>query len=290
MFANIARPSKIQAMGLFTVLGGSGAAVLSLRRSLSHAQGQSPISSGASIGSKKFILYQYEVCPFCNKVQTFLEYSRIPHQRVEVNPLSKKEMKFSEYRKVPFLVIEDTNSGEKTQVNGSDEVIDYLHTEKTGKTVQPSEDETKWRQWVNDWVVHLLPPNIYQTPGEALQAFDYIANSSNFSYTERVTAKYSGALAMYFIAKRAHKMYGVKDARKDLQEAMDKWAAEGIQNDQPFHGGKTPDKADLAMYGVIRSIEGNYKTWSDMQERVSPKFWGWYERVKKEVPPPELLS
>lgn len=283
MFATLSS-YRMRAMGIVTVLGGSGAA-LSLKRPFAQS---SSGSSGTSLGPNRFVLYQYEVCPFCNKVQTFLEHSQVPHQRVEVNPLSKKEMNFSEYRKVPFLVVEDTTSGVKSQVNGSDEIIDYVHSAKFGGETA-NQDELQWRQWVNDWVVHLLPPNIYKTPSEALQAFDYIANSSNFSYTEKLTAKYSGALAMYFIAKRAYKKYGITDARRDLKEAMDKWADEGVPKDQPFHGGKTPDKADLAVFGVIRSIEGNYETWNDMRKSVKPEFWEWYGRVKSQMPSPLLL-
>jgi hypothetical protein len=33
------------------------------------------------------VLYQYQVCPFCCKVRTFLNYHKIPHTIVEVNPV-----------------------------------------------------------------------------------------------------------------------------------------------------------------------------------------------------------
>eukprot|EP00051_Salpingoeca_urceolata_P024888 m.442674 g.442674 ORF g.442674 m.442674 type:complete len:187 (-) comp20286_c2_seq41:780-1340(-) len=35
-------------------------------------------------------LYQYQACPFCTKVRTFLDYCRVPYNVVEVDPLSKK--------------------------------------------------------------------------------------------------------------------------------------------------------------------------------------------------------
>ncbi|KAI3960603.1 hypothetical protein MKX01_003777 [Papaver californicum] len=55
---------------------------------------------------QEVVLYQYEACPFCNKVKAFLDYYDIPYKVVEVNPLSKKEIKWSEYKKVPILTVD----------------------------------------------------------------------------------------------------------------------------------------------------------------------------------------
>ena len=50
-------------------------------------------------------LYQYDVCPFCNKVKAQLDFLGIAYDVVEVNPLTKSELGFSkEYRKVPIVV------------------------------------------------------------------------------------------------------------------------------------------------------------------------------------------
>ena len=53
-------------------------------------------------------LYQYDVCPFCNKVKAFLDYHNIPYDVVEVNPLTKTEIKQfeHEWKKVPVLVVD----------------------------------------------------------------------------------------------------------------------------------------------------------------------------------------
>ena len=52
---------------------------------------------------KKWTLYQYATCPFCNKVRAFLDFYDVDYEIVEVNPLLRKEIKFSDYRKVPIL-------------------------------------------------------------------------------------------------------------------------------------------------------------------------------------------
>ncbi|KAH9258888.1 hypothetical protein BASA81_002952 [Batrachochytrium salamandrivorans] len=243
--------------------------------------------STASTALPAITLYQYQVCPYCNKLQTYLEYHKIPHKRVEVNPLSKKEMKFSEYKKVPFVVV--ATEGQQQQVNGSDAVIDWVSKEVLHESAV-SQGVQQWRTWADDVLIHLLPPNIYRTPGESLQAFEYISNSSNFSAMEKFTAKYTGALAMYFIAKRSLTKYNIKDARLELQQALDKWSNEALPPTAKFHGGAKPDMADLSVYGVVRSIEGNYSTWNDMQAKVDPKFWAWYSSMKQEMSPPILLD
>lgn len=58
---------------------------------------------------QEIVLYQYETCPFCNKVRAFLDYSGIRYRTVEVNPLTKAEKNVSPALKackeVPVLVV-----------------------------------------------------------------------------------------------------------------------------------------------------------------------------------------
>jgi hypothetical protein len=44
-----------------------------------------------------------------------------------------------------------------------------------------SDEEEKWRRWVDNHLVHLLSPNIYRTPKEALEAFDYLTTNGMYS-------------------------------------------------------------------------------------------------------------
>lgn len=63
-------------------------------------------------------------------------------------------------------------------------------------------EEMKWRQWVDDWLVHLISPNVYRTTSEALASFDYIVREGKFGTFEGFFAKYVGAAAMFLISKR----------------------------------------------------------------------------------------
>ena len=226
-------------------------------------------------------LYQYEVCPFCNKVKAFLEFHGIAYEMVEVNPLTKAEIKFSEYKMVPFAVVD----GE--QVNGSGDIIEALSA-GTEFSVEQNEAARPWCTWVDDHLVHLLPPNIYRTPSEALQSFAYITTNSNFSPWQQFSVRYAGAAIMYMVAKRSKKKYNISEPRKELVEALEHWTNEGlVEKGGTFHGGETqPDIADITVYGVLRSIDGNYDTWFDLKEREFKNahlFWKWYEEMDTRV-------
>ncbi|GBG30618.1 Prostaglandin E synthase 2 [Hondaea fermentalgiana] len=262
----------------------SGAAVMATTAAwIEHSSAARTLASAAMPTARAITaeeplkLYQYDVCPFCNKAQTFLEFHAIPHERIEVNPLTKAEIKFSSYRMVPFAMVGDT------QINGSGEIIKTM----LGEDKPLSASEEKWFQWVDDHLVHVLPANIYRSPGEALQAFDYITNESNFSAMQKLSIRYAGALAMFMIAKRSKKKYNLSDdPRQDLFEAVDKWAGEGLAGKRFHSGSDVPDTADLAVFGVLRSIEGNYGTWKDLSEKDlahKDAFWTWYKSVKEQV-------
>ena len=60
----------------------------------------------------------------------------------------------------------------------------------------------KWRKWVDNVLVHNLPPNIYRSPAEALQAFEYISEKAHFSGFQKFMIKYTGAAGMFVVAKR----------------------------------------------------------------------------------------
>lgn len=114
---------------------------------------------------------------------------------------------------------------------------------------------------MDNHLVHLLSPNIYRTASEATEAFDYIMKngkyltifscsrqtlkcfkifashvfllllfyfhsffpSGNFSFTQRMSVKYVGATAMYFIGKKLKKKHNIKDERAELYQAANEW-------------------------------------------------------------------
>ncbi|KAI3464808.1 hypothetical protein Pfo_021471 [Paulownia fortunei] len=229
------------------------------------------------------VLYQYEACPFCNKVKAFLDYYDIPYKVVEVNPISKKEIKWSDYKKVPILMVD----GE--QMVDSSDIIDKLtkkiHQDGAIDSVAEVGEEKKWRGWVDNHLVHILSPNIYRSTSEALESFDYITSHGNFSFTERITAKYAGAAAMYFVSKKLKKKYNITDERTALYEAAETWV--DALKGRDFLGGAKPNLADLAVYGVLRPIR-YLKSGRDMVENT--RIGDWYSRMETAVGLPSRIQ
>ncbi|KAG8052595.1 hypothetical protein GUJ93_ZPchr0001g29244 [Zizania palustris] len=220
------------------------------------------------------VLYQYEACPFCNKVRAFLDYHDIPYKVVEVNPLTKKEIKWSEYKKVPILTVD----GE--QLVDSSDIINVLQRRICPDDVT-NEEEAIWRRWVDEHLVHVLSPNIYRTTMEALESFDYIAKHGNFSFTERFAVKYAGAAAMYVVSKKLKKKYNITDERASLYGSANTWT-EALDG-RDFLGGSKPNLADLAVFGVLRPIR-NLRAGKDMVEHT--QIGEWYQRMENAVGEP----
>lgn len=224
------------------------------------------------------LLYQYEACPFCNKVKAFLDYNKIPYKVVEVNPISKKEIKWSDYKKVPILVVDGQEMVDSSVI--IDQLSRRLHPEVLPgeSTSNLDEEEKKWRGWVDHHLVHVLSPNIYRSPSEALESFDYITSHGNFTFFERMTGKYVGAAAMYFVSKKLKKKHNIIDERATLYEAAETWV-EALKG-REFLGGKDPNLADLAVFGVLRPIR-YLQSGRDMVENT--RIGEWYSRMEKIV-------
>ncbi|OCT65440.1 hypothetical protein XELAEV_18041680mg [Xenopus laevis] len=274
-------------LGLVFVLGGSLGVFQALQSSFGEQGAEE--KQQAEDGSFKLTLFQYKTCPFCSKVRAFLDYYQLPHEIIEVNPVMRREIKFSSYRKVPILIADSSSS---LQLNDSSVIISvvktFLTSKKTleeilsyypsmkavndkGKEVieynnnkywlmldeRETDDEMKWRRWADDWLVHLISPNVYRTPHEA--SFDYIVREGNFGTVEGLFAKYIGAVAMYIIGKRLKSRHYLQgDVRHDLYSP-----AKGMDKHREFMGGSQPNLADLAVYGVLRVMEG-LESFNDM--------------------------
>lgn len=265
------------ALSPLSSLSPSTATSLTLARAEFSTSASSTSPKQASISSPpEIVLYQYEVCPFCNKVRAYLDYHGIPYQVVEVDPLRKTELKdFSEdYRKVPIALINNK------QVNGSGAVIETVRSlVETGDKTRASDLEKRWLGWLDDHLIHLIAPNIYRTPGESLQTFNYIAEKGNFSSLQRSTIRYIGAAAMYVIGKRLKKKYNVADEREAIHGAVAEWMG-GVRDTGGvfLNGGDRPGVADLSVYGVLKAIS-TFDTFADIRTR-NEEFAQWFDRMK----------
>lgn len=221
-------------------------------------------------------LFQYAVCPFCCKVRALLAYKKIPYETVEVHPLNKKEIRFSkDYKKVPILV--DTDG---TQVNDSTPIMRHLDSNYgPGKVFETSpqarEEEDTWLKWADEILVRALPPLIYRNLPEALKAFDYITKEGKFGWWQQRAIKYSGAFVMTMVAKKSAKAQGITKPQKHLEQCLDQWAQ--ALGDREYLGGSHPNGADLAIFGILSSVE-EMPAFQLIQNH--PEVFDWYQRVE----------
>lgn len=162
---------------------------------------------------------------------------------------------------------------------------DHMSPAEYKVMVKKLSEERKWREWVDDVLVHTLSPNVYRTFGEAIDTFKYFSFTGDwdriFKEWEKQMVIYVGASAMYMIGKRLKKKHRLKpDVRESLYDAVRHWL-KNIPKGQIFMGGDKLNLADLSVYGVLSSIEG-CEAFSDLMVNV-PQVTKWYMAVKKDV-------
>lgn len=134
-------------------------------------------------------------------------------------------------------------------------------------------------------MVHLISPNVYRTKDEALETFEWFSEAGewdvHFPKWERNMMVYVGAIAMWAISKRLKKRHALSDdVRSHMYDACDKWIAAVEKKKTPFLGGNKPNLADLAVFGVLNSMEG-CQAFKDCLENT--KIGGWFYAMRKEV-------
>lgn len=241
-----------------------------------------------------------EVDPVLRQQLKFSEYKKVPILLVEeagncwqINDstviismlqsyLRDTKSGFSKYLRLYDPVkVKDAAGKESLEVfNKYFLMIDNAPTQ--GDAFHQLKEERTWRMWADDVLVHVLSPNVYRTRKEALQAFNYFSEvgewEKNFPLWERLLVIYVGAAAMYFVAKRLKKRHNLKDdVRESFRDACHEWTS-AVGGENMFHGGSRPSLADLAVYGVLSSVEG-CTAFEDMLKdtNIGP----WYYRMKE---------
>ncbi|KAJ8903212.1 hypothetical protein NDN08_004322 [Rhodosorus marinus] len=226
----------------------------------------------SSAASHSVELYQYEVCPFCAKAKATMDYYKVPYSTVEVNPLSKKELAFSEYKKVPLAVIDGKH------VIESDAIMDLVRGWKTSDT--PSADELKWRDWANQKLVVCLPPNLYRSLPESWDSFKYISRNNKFGLAQALYVRSVGSVFMRMMKGRMMKKHGIAEERQHLMSLLNIWAADALMGRKFQAGEDKPGVADLAVFGMMRSMEGVPTFDYCMKQDVVRN---WYKNVEEAV-------
>jgi len=183
----------------------------------------------------------------------------------------------------PPLTAPDENGRRRTDV--MNKYFLMYGDKETLRTKEDIKSERSWRRWADDVLVHTLSPNVYRTPREALQAFRWFSQVGDwerlFPAWERALVVYVGAAAMYAIGKMLKRRHQLRaDVRESLYEACHTWELELRRRRTPFCGGDRPNLADLAVYGVLASIEG-CETFQDVLQHT--QIGDWFYRMRSAV-------
>lgn len=224
-------------------------------------------------------LYEYSVCPFCHKVKALMLYKNIPFKQCEVNPMNKKEIAFSkDYRKVPILV-----DKEGVQVNDSTAIMRHLDKQYASKSlfeIEPKriDEENAWLKWSDDVFVKALPPLIYNSISHSFKAFDYISHQGQFSRFQKFAVKFFGGFVMWRVAKKSAKKQNITDPAAHFKGVLNQ-LHEGMKG-SPFLGREKPNGADLAFFGILRSIE---QLPAFAHVKGNKGVFDWYNRVQSAI-------
>ncbi|XP_076661418.1 prostaglandin E synthase Su(P) [Halictus rubicundus] len=161
----------------------------------------------------------------------------------------------------------------------------YKDTLPENKNFNDIIEERKWRKWADDILVHTLSPNVYRTLDEAYNTFNWFSKVGHweeyFPAWERFIMINVGALAMWLISKRLKKRHSLKeDVRQSFYDDVNKWLRAIKERGGKFMGGDQPNLADLAVYGVLKSIEG-CKAFQDALDNTNLNTW--FSAMTKEV-------
>ncbi|CAK8994018.1 Prostaglandin E synthase 2 (Membrane-associated prostaglandin E synthase-2) (mPGE synthase-2) (Microsomal prostaglandin E synthase 2) (mPGES-2) (Prostaglandin-H(2) E-isomerase) [Cleaved into: Prostaglandin E synthase 2 truncated form] [Durusdinium trenchii] len=226
-------------------------------------------------------LYQYAICPFCNKTKAALDFLKVPYQSVEVDPLTRSQIKFSkDYKKVPIAVFADgTVVGDSTKivdkVAGSEGTL--ASAEVDGSHFLSSEAR-RWNSWCDEKFAVCVYPNITRSVSECWTALGYLQKCPEFSQSRAVATRALGALGMAAAHGKIKKKYKMDDERDALFAAVDTWTSE--VGSKSFRGGDKPDLSDLAVFGCIRGLS-DLPLFAEMTEHKA--FGPWFKRVAEVV-------
>ena len=222
-------------------------------------------------------LYEFSLCPFCNKVRAGLELKGIPFDSVEVSPRSKKELPplpEDAPKKVPVLQV-DTST-----VFDSTTILDFIDETFPGAIAFRPDDEAKQQRareiedWVDNEFIAALPTVIYGTWGEATQAARVVARNSKFTSVQKFGVQMLGSVVMHQISKRIMKRHGRTDAHGWVRENVGQFTQ--WLGDNQFVTGDHLSIADVAMHGALTCVR-EFPIFEEIMSNA--KVAAWYKRI-----------
>ena len=150
-------------------------------------------------------------------------------------------------------------------------------------------DIAKWLEFADKRLAVLLFPNITRNMLESWEAFGYINGVPHFNPLQKILLRVTGAVAMRLANGKIKKKYAIDDEREALVAATNEWVRSGLMG-RNFHGGnRSPDIADVAMFGCLKSIEG-FVTFGWLVGIADRELLIWYNRMANVIGESSCIS
>ena len=183
----------------------------------------------------------------------------------------------------PAVEVEDDKNKKKIIYRNCYNVMfqDYV----SSRSEEVREQERRWRRWADDTLVHTISPNVYRTPSESLESFQWFSETGRwlevFPWWQERLVVWLGAGVMWIVGKKLKKRHNLHDnVRLSLYNECHKWC-KALPKKETFMGGAQPNLADLAVFGVLCSMEG-CRAFQDACDTV-PRLREWFGSVKEAV-------
>ena len=219
------------------------------------------------------MLYQYKICPFCNRIKAYLDYLNVDYSTIEVDPLRKSEISFSSYKKVPILI------NDEKQYNDSDDIVKLISS-KYPRNNEFYANFEYWNEYSSKKLAIYLYPNITRNFQESVECFSYTKEITTWSKPKQVMIQYVGALFMLIANGKIKKKYNIIDERKELNDVLLVFTNQ-LNEKNKFLQGDIITLPDILVYGVLRGI--NHTTTFREIMTQNQKLRLWYDNVRTAV-------
>lgn len=173
-------------------------------------------------------LYQYLICPFCSRVKSYLDYSKIPYSAVEVNPLTKGELQSidTKLKKVPIAIVNGVVVEDSLAIIRAIGEHSHHHHDHHGSTSSEkrrssssfkqlwTSDTEYWSEWSEKKLAVMLYPNITRSFEESWECFAYAADVATWNAFMRAAVRVTGPLFMSLANGKIKKKYGIVHERE----------------------------------------------------------------------------
>jgi microsomal prostaglandin-E synthase 2 len=263
-----------------------------LRVQTSVAQPRSAASSAAAV---RVTFYRLLGCPFCAKVKSVLDASRIEYDEVIVDPLRGSGIVDPRYPLVPQLRLEAPDAPTAPFVVDSASIVGAIAVAYGFQKQLTDEKILKTRSWMTD-----------RFQGVTFAAINSSWTSAFYAYPDLVPAFYRnivfrlvGATALYGLAnwkilprlkdgassEAAQQMITAKNIDGWIKEEAKNFTSQLVklkrEDSLGFHGGERPDLADVEMFGVMKAVSRHPTIGAVVVRSNNNELGQWYHRMEE---------